>query len=462
MKITLLGVGFLLPAITFLTVSLGDAANTTGSGFSDTEKKLHTQLQSDNPKTRRKAADNLGQAGNTAAAPYIIPLLKDKDEYVRQAAARALGELNAKDAVAPLIEALKDSDPYVRAYAAWALGEIKDPKAVDGLMLLQHDTEEKVRKRSSEALQKFKAPEALRDIVQGLIKELKRDNAQASRTLQQLIYQQGEAAVLTAFADPGGNEAQTIHNYLTALSIDDRSLHGVIEKGLLQHKNRPLVLATLADCIKNEPSATHSLYFISKLNDPALYPLCKDFLKGPPSTDQRIAIEDPNPANWNRTDEKILSVQSKETSRRRILVGQLAHIGCTEAADALLVILVDERELVSLRGDTAEALGKLKEARAVAPLIAILQNRAYYWRFRSSAAKALGDIRDSSAVGPLAAVLKNTKEQKWLRFSAAGALGHIGDTRAAPALEQAAKDKDAAISHRSSEALKMISNTLQR
>lgn len=458
MEKKLLHITIFLLAAACLTTGPGRAED---SPASDAPKALIEQLRSDNPKTRRTAADALGEAGIAAAAPHIIPLLKDTDDYVRQAAARALGELKAKDAVTPLIAALKDPDPYVRSYAAWALGEIKDSKAVAGLMLLQQDAEEKVRKRSTEALQKFKGPEALREILYGLIKELQHDNAQASRTLQQLIQQKGEAAFVAAFADPDGDEAQTIRNYLNVLSINDHSLHAVIEKGLIQHQNRPLVRATLADSIKHEPSATQVLYFIGKLNDPAIYPLCRDLLEGPPSTEQTIPITDASPADWHKTDEKLLSVQSQETFRRRILAGQLALIGCTDAADALLAIVIDEREHVSLRGDAAEALGRLKEPRAVAPLVAVLQNRTYYWRFRSSAAQALGVIRDSTAVKPLAAVLINEQEQTWLRFSAAGALGQLGDKRAAPALEQAAKDKDAAIRHRSQEALKMIRNAMQ-
>lgn len=457
MKIHLLyRIAILLSAFILSPLHVSVATDTADSSLPDTAKMQLSQLQSANPKIRREAADTLGDAGSTAAAPYILPLLKDTDEYVRQAAARALGEIKYRDAVEPLIKALKDPDPYVRSYAVWALGEINDPGAVEPLLPLIYDKDEKVRQRSSEAVMKFKTPEARRSIIKELVRGVQHDSRQSETMLWQMIEREGESVLLNAFADPVDNETKTIRNYIKALSIHDSRVHPIIEKGLIEHKNRTLVRAELADYIKNEQPATDALYFLGKFKDPAVFPLFKDLLKGPPSTVQNIAIPDPNPVDWNITDERLLAVQSRETSKRRILVLQLGFMDCPEAADELRVIAADEREHLSLRGDAAEALGRLKDAGSVDTLIAILQNDKNYWRFRISAAKALGDIRDRKAVDPLIAVLKNAQEQKWLRFEAAGSLGTIGDVRAAESLEQAAHDKDPAVSNRARESLARV------
>jgi HEAT repeat protein len=65
------------------------------------------------------------------AAAALIPLLKEKDEFVRQEAAYALGRTHSRTAVAPLIELLateKKSGP--RAAVTVALGQLKDEAAV--------------------------------------------------------------------------------------------------------------------------------------------------------------------------------------------------------------------------------------------------------------------------------------------------------------------------------------------
>ena len=64
------------------------------------------------------------------AAAMLMPLLKDKDEFVRREAAFALGEAHARTATTSLIDLMvHDKKPSVRAAAAGALGQIGDEAA---------------------------------------------------------------------------------------------------------------------------------------------------------------------------------------------------------------------------------------------------------------------------------------------------------------------------------------------
>ena len=58
-------------------------------------------------------------------------------------------------------------------------------------------------------------------------------------------------------------------------------------------------------------------------------------------------------------------------------------------------------------GAATEALGDIKDKRAVEPIIPELQDKDEY--MRETAAEALGKLNDSRAVGPLIAALKNEK-----------------------------------------------------
>ena len=94
-----------------------------------------------------------------------------------------------------------------------------------------------------------------------------------------------------------------------------------------------------------------------------------------------------------------------------------------------------EGKIGGVRYDAAEALGKIGDKRAVAPLCAALKDSDM--RVRDRAAMALGEIGDARAVEPLCAALKDSYVD--VRMSAAAALGYIGGTSAVEALGEIAR-----------------------
>jgi HEAT repeat protein len=68
------------------------------------------------------------------APNLLIPMLKDKEEFVRREVAFALGKTRHGSAVSPLLDLLaRDKKASVRAAAAIALGQIGDAAAAPGL-----------------------------------------------------------------------------------------------------------------------------------------------------------------------------------------------------------------------------------------------------------------------------------------------------------------------------------------
>ncbi|HEV8111472.1 MAG TPA: HEAT repeat domain-containing protein [Planctomycetota bacterium] len=82
---------------------------------------LVSDLQSPKAATRWEAVDQMGQAGDPEALPYLLPMLKDTDVFVRMATARVIGDLKAPTAVPALIDALEDVEPAVREAALGSL-----------------------------------------------------------------------------------------------------------------------------------------------------------------------------------------------------------------------------------------------------------------------------------------------------------------------------------------------------
>jgi HEAT repeat protein len=83
---------------------------------------------------RATAARAVLSLGRDEAATLILPLLRDRDEFVRREAAFALGLTRSPTCVASLAAAVEiDKKPSVRGAAAVALGQIGDPSAAPAL-----------------------------------------------------------------------------------------------------------------------------------------------------------------------------------------------------------------------------------------------------------------------------------------------------------------------------------------
>ncbi|HVF68583.1 MAG TPA: HEAT repeat domain-containing protein [Pyrinomonadaceae bacterium] len=83
---------------------------------------------------RATAARAVLSLGAAEAATLILPLLRDRDEFVRREAAYALGLTRSRAAVGALAAAVEtDKRPAVRGAAAVALGQIGDASAAPAL-----------------------------------------------------------------------------------------------------------------------------------------------------------------------------------------------------------------------------------------------------------------------------------------------------------------------------------------
>jgi HEAT repeat protein len=134
-------------------------------------------------------------------------------------------------------------------------------------------------------------------------------------------------------------------------------------------------------------------------------------------------------------------VPDAEPDVRATAVRALGQAGDRRAVPVLIPLLKDEKKAGVDRSTwffAAEALGALKDPRAVGPLVEMMKEadpgkQAY-------AARALGEIGDRAAVGPLLDLLKS--DLAGPRAEAARALGLIGDPRAAEAVVAALSDKE--------------------
>ena len=118
-----------------------EASRAAAAGLNDTS-----------PTVRAAAAHAVLSLPNLEAATLLLPLLKDKSEFVRREIAFALGEARHSSAISALTDLLtRDKQPSVRAAAAIALGEIGDGAAVPALsQIIAGDSSKKKKSKSDE------------------------------------------------------------------------------------------------------------------------------------------------------------------------------------------------------------------------------------------------------------------------------------------------------------------------
>lgn len=101
--------------------------------------------------------------------------------------------------------------------------------------------------------------------------------------------------------------------------------------------------------------------------------------------------------------------------------------------DMLKIKLDDEEDdnLVNLRVVCVKAIANYKDTSTVVPLLDCLNNKSEHYKVRLACADALGRIGDKYAVAPLINVVEDEDEKSvYLKESATFALGLIGDTSA--------------------------------
>ena len=111
-----------------------------------------------------------------------------------------------------------------------------------------------------------------------------------------------------------------------------------------------------------------------------------------------------------------------DKEKRRTAVMRLGMVGGDEAVRALIMTVRNDHEDLIARGRAALMLGKLRDMRAVEPLIQALDAPGF--KTPVYAAEALGKIGDPRAIRPLLSVLNSGNDT--LHEAAAEALRRLG------------------------------------
>jgi cyclophilin family peptidyl-prolyl cis-trans isomerase/HEAT repeat protein len=276
----------------------------------------------------------------------LVSLLGDSDARVRRRAALAIGRVGLPAGVGPLVQHLQDPDAEVRAMVAFAIGLIGDAAGVDPLITTLADPSPLVKGRAAHAL--------------GLIGPEKAGRA-ASSIAQLVNLLVAGGAIATPPADDelqGSGEAEAVRRGLMALTAL-RSYDGI---------------ATA-----------------------------------------------------------VLDAQARPRSGWWPIAAALSRVGDDRAVPALTELVSSPSPYTA--GYAVRGLGERKAASVLPTLLPLLDvARQVHPQVRVSAVRAAGQVRDARATAPLLALLRQKDVPQGLELEIMEALAQIGARDAEPDL----------------------------
>ena len=334
------------------------------------------------------------------------------------------------DRVLEEIAALKDEDWALREDAATLLGDFGDPRAVGPLVEVLHDEDRAVRDAATAALRKIGQA-----AVPALISALQDPNGNV---------QEAAVSILKDLADP-----RAVEPLIGCLTSQNWVLRMHAAKGLGITGDESAVaclVPLLIDPVKAvRVDATEAL---SRIGRPAL-PTLLAALRHQEWLMRLQACEALGRLGVEEAVELLCQVMlnDRDAAVRQDAAKALGCIGSAGALEALTAAIKD----LDARPYAVEALGKLKDPRAVETLIDVATGKDRPAKIRKVpvcgdesgeldveemevqifAIGALAEIGDDRAIDPLIRALKDTR----LRADAAKALGRLGLRVAGPLLE---------------------------
>jgi HEAT repeat protein len=153
------------------------------------------RLSSSDPEERRDAVTRLGNLHVAEASRAAVPALSDSAPVIRATATKAVLSLDPNESVAVLLPLLKDKDEFVRREAAYALGRTRSRSATAALSeQLLNDKEDGVRAAAAVALGDIADEAAVVSLVGTLAPELSAPG-KAKRKREQNVFVLRAAAV---------------------------------------------------------------------------------------------------------------------------------------------------------------------------------------------------------------------------------------------------------------------------
>jgi len=379
---------------------------------------LARTLGDSDPTVRMRAAEALGHQKSKEAVGPLLGRIDDPNPQVRVEIIRALAKHSDSRAVVPLVSKAQDTTLEVKREALRALGEIGDPRALQPLTFALRDPSPEVKLEALSALATMRAGEAV-DSIAPLLSD------------RNTLVRQGAAAALGALGNARAAEAIALNlgGPDDTTSTERTPLRGAL---LSTQKHAVAVCGRVLAHPKNKAAAASCAWVAGALRAAPLSPAITTAMRRGtlPAVNALAALRAIGNAADLPTVLEYLSDASEPTRRAAIA----AAIGLLDpkapdgrAVDPIIARLNDSTIERDERIELTTLLGRTGSARAVAPLLTLLNvsdNAA-----KAAALHAIGLLGAEAGTQPavidaLFGALSDADPA--IRFHASVALGNCG------------------------------------
>lgn len=366
-------------------------------------------------------------------------------------ATRALEAIGVS-AVEPLEHLLRDRDKKVRAYAARLLGNLADPRSVEPLIKLLYDPDVSVQENVVEALCKIGGVATVKPLsaklnegavsagwsnsIEKIVDALRKIGTPA---IQVLIADLGEygrednARWYTRLGSPRDNTIRTlksigspaVEQLIIALSDSSESVRAGAAETLARIADARAVAPLLSAL--HDPSELVRVEIVSAISaitrrydnsrSPSQKNVLEEFgidvvetllgvLEAPSTKERARVIEALGNLRDSRALEPLVNLHSdSDPDIRSHALEALGKIGGARAGESIVTALADSDS--GVRKDAAITLANLGDARAVEPLLKQLAETSYDFD-RRKIIELLGKLGDARAIEPLIQLLSDS------------------------------------------------------
>ncbi len=406
--------------------------------------KLISCLNKENDLTRCVAARVIGKVGGERVVPALErALLQDPDPDVRMEAASSLGEIASPQATGPLVEALmKDPDGDVRIEACRALGRIRDERAIDALLeCIRGGTVLEVDDFAQGDDMEFSATWEIQRMALEMLAGIDRERVidRVMELLEDEMYEDLQELGFSILAMSGKDRA--VGFVLRSLREGGRITKRRAATALGRAVDRKDVVEGLLNALLDEEGDVriYAARSLARSKDSAVVIPLFLLLKDPSEEVRKEALEvistlEITPEVCRRL---IPLLEDRDRSVRIQAVRVLGREGSGEALDRLIDVLAGSGDDEDLLAETAIALGKIGNPKALEPLSGLLQNPSPEVRYQAVTAMGMilgrGHVLEDheGAFDPVEALLSAVEDDDD-RVSMAALIGLVrtGDERA--------------------------------
>ncbi|MDQ1350538.1 MAG: hypothetical protein QG657_840 [Acidobacteriota bacterium] len=365
----------------------------------------------------------------------LIPLLESSDDTIKIRAIHIIGEIALKlsykseilleerkilnFAVPALTALLESQNPVVKLNTLWTLRLIKDPRPVGAILRLLEDNNFDVR------IQAIRTLGVLGDYpaVEGLIEILRDTDCQvrieSATSLGRIRNKQAVLPLIECLED---KDWRVRYRAITSLGMlkDKRAIDPLIN--LFKKENDPVIKRSIMHSLGDIANDAHTVDFISSV------------------------LSDKNDFLYRVLGEKDNFIQQNA-------VYSLGKIGKPAVGTLLKMLKQTDSDAEYLRADVIEALGNIKDPRALEPIIGALWHNN--WEVRLSAVTALEKFNNKRAFEAIYMALWDKNRE--VRRQAIYILAEAKYCRAYNALKTISEtDRDHSIRSSAKDALKIL------